>query len=470
MIFDEFLEKINELNVYEKIALYEKNKKMTYGELIEGIYSRRKMLESLDVKAVGIWATNSTDWATFFLEAFFSDVSIFVFPIKMFERDIKTYCEDYNIQILLTDSGFIYPKKVYSKNILTNKVVLFSSGSTGRPKGIVLSKSALWGNASSIVKYMNLTTQDKILIVKSLYHSSTISGELLLGIISGITVRIYTGAFFSRKIIETINSESISVMGGTPSIFLSMIDKVNRCKLSKIMISGSFTSPKVLAFTSEYFMCQVYHVYGLTEAGPRVTYLPPQFIKSKGESIGIPIDNVNVDIVNEAGEIVHDGETGELLVKSDYLMDCYLDDPILSRKKLTSKGLYTGDMGYRDQEGYLYLSGRKDDMICRSGENIWPSTIDNTMLKVTGVYESFTIGIKDEYLSQRIVTILRVSKEFQKREIYVQCRKDMVQSPDDIFILDEIPKLPNGKYDREKIKNIINTSKMGKEEGRIWDK
>ena len=455
MFFGEFLEKINELNVYDKIALYEKRGKMTYGEIIEGIYNRRKLFESLDIKAVGLWATNSIDWVTFFLESFFSNISIFVFPVKMFEREIKTYCEDYNIQILLTNNGFIYLKKVYSKNILINKVVLFSSGSTGRPKGIVLSKSALWGNASAIAKYMELTTEDKILIVKSLYHSSTISGELLLGIINGITVRIYTDSFFSRKIIETINRESISVMGGTPSIFLSMIDKVNRCKLSKIMISGSFTSPKVLDSTSEHFMCQVYHVYGLTEAGPRVTYLPPQFIKSKSASIGIPIDNVN-----EADEIVPDGETGELLVKSDYLMDCYLDDPILSKKKLTSKGLYTGDMGYKDQDGYLYLCGRKDDMICRSGENIWPSIIDNTILKVNGVNESLTIGIKDEYLSQRIVTILRVSKDFQKREIYAQCRKDMVQSPDDIYILDEIPKLPNGKYDKEKIKNFLKFLKV----------
>lgn len=207
MFFGEFLEKINELNVYDKIALYEKRGKMTYGEIIEGIYNRRKLFESLDIKAVGLWATNSIDWVTFFLESFFSNISIFVFPVKMFEREIKTYCEDYNIQILLTNNGFIYLKKVYSKNILINKVVLFSSGSTGRPKGIVLSKSALWGNASAIAKYMELTTEDKILIVKSLYHSSTISGELLLGIINGITVRIYTDSFFSRKIIETINRD-----------------------------------------------------------------------------------------------------------------------------------------------------------------------------------------------------------------------------------------------------------------------
>ena len=184
-------------------------------------------------------------------------------------------------------------------------LIMCTSGTTGRPKGVMLSERNIITNVSDIVEYFTLEKSDTILISRPLYHCAVLSGEFLTAIVQGANIRFYSGQFNPTKMLELIRNYKITAFCGTPTL-LSVMAKFNRHSsaqtLKHICISGECMGVETgMTIYKAFPSCNIYHVYGLSEASPRVAYLPPKFFKDNADCVGIPLKSVSIKILDRNG-------------------------------------------------------------------------------------------------------------------------------------------------------------------------
>ena len=201
----------------------------------------------------------------------------------------------------------------------------------------------------------------------------------------------------------------------------------------------------------------IFHVYGLSENSPRVSYLPWQTFNSKPESVGFPIKNTEIYILDENMSLCKNNQVGQIAVKSPSIMKGYYKNITETEKKLINDILLTGDMGYKDSEGYLYIKGRLDNMIIKNGINIYPSEIEKILNKNQYIKESFVSGYKTKNGSSKIkyniVLNDSLNIDILKNEIFEYIKDNMPTPflPDDVIFTDTIEKTNSGKIIRGKI-------------------
>lgn len=261
-------------------------------------------------------------------------------------------------------------------------LILFSSGTTGQSKGIVLSHYSIQTNADFIYDYVRPTDKDRMMIIKSIVHSSTLMGELLVALKYNIPMYISPSCLLPGGILNWISQLGISILCLNPSllVLLSRIapaQNLDLGKLKDIYTSGSIAAESVLKTAAECFpTAQILNVYGLTEAGPRVTAqrkdTPP-----KWGSVGKPIGSVKISIRGLGNEEVQTGQIGAIFVHTPCRFTAYLTDE--SQGADGNGWLNTGDSGYIDSDGDLYITGRTDTMISIGSHNVYPEQIENVI-------------------------------------------------------------------------------------------
>ena len=205
---------------------------------------------------------------------------------------------------------------------------------------------------------------------------------------------------------------------------------------------------------------KIYSMYGLTEC-KRVSYLPPKDIKSKPESVGIPIPNEEVFIVDKDGREIGPGVVGELVVRGLNVMQGYWNDSDETSRVFRPgryRGetlLYTGDLFKKDEEGYLYFVSRKDDLIKTKGERVSPKEIENVLCEIDGVIEAAVIGVPDDIFGQAIKAFLVVKKNFKlnEKQVMQYCMKNLepFMLPKYIEFRKSFPKTTSGKIDKKEL-------------------
>ncbi len=357
------------------------------------------------------------------------------------------------IQIEITKEIVRIPKSVYKKYVYNTShneaIVLFSSGTTGDIKGTILSHAAITGNANAIIDYMKLTSEDRLYIIKSLAHSSTLVGELLVGLISQISVFIgKTQNIFERHLKNIVKFEITTICMNPTLLHLFKYQIINnkaeqkRLSLNKIVISGSVCNVDDINSVSKLLKeTKIINVYGLTEAGPRVS---AQNDNSPIGSVGKAIKGVDICIRNEDNKQIENNCVGIIYVKSDYMFTNYTNK---HNTYIDNMGwLNTRDVGYLDSEGNLFVLGRKDEMIITGSHNVLPNTIESLILKNPNVTECIIIGIDDCVLNKRIVC-LYVSKNDICEELRRYCQKflPVYEIPKEFVKILKVPKTATGK-------------------------
>lgn len=335
-------------------------------------------------------------------------------------------------------------------------LIMCTSGTTGKPKGVMLSEENVIANVSDITDYFALDTTDTILISRPLYHCAVLTGEFLTAIVRGANIRFYSEQFNPAKMLELIKKYKITAFCGTPTL-LSIMARFNRNgsadTLRHICISGECMNAKVGLRIYDSFpsTCRIYHVYGLTEASPRISYLPPVFFSDYPDCVGIPLRSVCVRVINKTGKICRKNEEGILYVKGDNVMLGYYRESEKTDKVLKDGWLCTGDIAVINDAGFLKIKGRCDDMIIKSGMNVYPSEIEGVLRQDIRIKEVLAYGFQNRFGTQ---IGLKVVGDFSSvNEVRQLCAKVLpsFQVPSVIELLDELPKNGSGKIVRKRL-------------------
>jgi len=340
--------------------------------------------------------------------------------------------------------------------------IVYTSGSTGRPKGVMLTHKNLCINTASIVSYLNLSESDRIMAVLPFYY---VYGKTLLNthFMTGGSVVINNRFAFPNSVIKDMAEKEVTGFAGVPSTFAillnrSVFGKTPVPSLRYITQAGGAMAP---ALTRRLIECigdvSLYIMYGATEASARLTYLPPERLrKDKLGSIGIPIPGVEITIRDNDGVILRPGEIGNICACGENIMQGYWKDEQETGKALKPWGLVTGDLGHRDDEGFIFLTGRKKDMLKIGGERVSSKEIEDAIVESGLVHEVAVIGHYDEYLSEVpeafVVPLDEKSFDLEALKAFTGVRLAAHKHPKYWNILRALPKKPSGKIDKEALK------------------
>lgn len=331
-------------------------------------------------------------------------------------------------------------------------LIMWTSGTTGKPKGAMLSEQNLFTNVVDIATYFAIDDKDTILIARPLYHCAVLTGEFLVSLVKGTRIIFSSEEFRPGPLLSLLREQAVTVFGGTPTLLrlLSRFDKQNNLGLRRIVISGECMSASVGRSVRKSFPnADIYHVYGLTEAGPRVSYLPPEHFDDAPDCVGIPLASEKIEIRDESENVLPQGENGILWVYGKNIMQGYYHAPKETRKILKNGWLNTGDLAVITDQGWLKILGRADDLIIRAGMNIYPQEIESELKKDTRTKEALAYGYREKDSTQ---IGLKISGDFVSIEKVRELCKAVLspyQMPARIELLDELPKSGSGKVIRK---------------------
>jgi long-chain acyl-CoA synthetase len=354
--------------------------------------------------------------------------------------------------------------------------LIYTSGSTGEPKGVISSHSNMISAARSIIQYLENTPEDIILNVLPLSFDYGLY-QVIMAFMFGGTVVLEKSFLYPTKILEKIENEKVTGIPIVPTM-AAMILKMQD------LSTHNFSSLRYITNTAAALSVndirklralvphvKIYSMYGLTEC-KRVSYLPPEELDRRPTSVGKAIPNSEVFIMNESGREVAPNEVGELVVRGTNVMQGYWNSPELTAKTFRpgnfpwEKFLYSGDLFKRDDEGFLYFVGRKDDMIKTKGERVSPKEVENVLCAIEGISETAVIGIPDEIVGQAIKAFIVVSPgtSLTKKEVLKHCAEHLepFMVPKVVEFIRELPKTPNGKTDKERLVDLIESTEIAK--------
>lgn len=347
---------------------------------------------------------------------------------------------------------FIYDKfqEIYSQD---EAVVIYSSGTTGKSKGIILSRFAINTNADAIIDYMKLKDDDCIYLAKTLSHSSTLIGELLVALKTRTKIVIAPVVVPPRFVLNNIGKYNVSIIGVNPTLLNMYADEVKRneyilTSLKTIYVSGSILNGNIYNKAHDVFKnVKIYNVYGLSEAGPRVTAQRCDCCKEN--SVGKPIKGVEIVIVNEHGECVQSEERGIIHVNTKSLYSGY----VVGAAKNTSlyKGwLNTGDVGYFDKNNELHIIDRIDDVMIINSHKVYPIDVENVIYKILPIQECCVMY---DTVQQIICCIYKSIRDEPLQEKYMIefCRQYLCdyEVPKKWIKVKALPRNTNGKLIRK---------------------
>jgi long-chain acyl-CoA synthetase len=333
-------------------------------------------------------------------------------------------------------------------------VIIYTSGTTGKPKGVLLTHGNLLANARQIAEWLRLTDEDRSLMIMPLFHVNALMTTGLASLWAGGSV-VLEPKFSASRHWHTISQHRVTYFGSVATM-LSMLnhsypDGVPAgCDISafRFALCGSAPVPaEVLKTFEALFKCPVVEGYGLSESTCRSTFNPPDERRRPG-SVGLPIGN-EMRVVDDNDRELRAGEVGEIVLRGSNIMKGYYRNELATTEAFRGGWFHTGDLGYRDADGFYYIVDRKSDMIIRAGENIYPREIDEVLYQHPKVQDAATIGVAHELYGEEVKAfiVLRKGSDATESEIIDFCRARLAdfKCPKTVVFVKEIPKGPTGK-------------------------
>lgn len=329
-------------------------------------------------------------------------------------------------------------------------VIIYTSGTTGRPKGAMLSHGNLLHNVESCRIVLKTVDSDRFGVLLPLFHSYMLTVGMLLPLLVGGSIVLVKSLHPVRNVMQEIIQRQATVLPGIPQFYRSMANAQIHPHLPlRICISGAAPLPaQVLKEFEAKFHIPLIEGYGLSEASPVVTKNPLDRTRKVG-SIGLPIPHVEVSIQNDAGRELGANEIGELCVRGGNVMLGYWQKPEETAKVMRNGWLLTGDIGYRDAEGYYFITDRKKDMLLVNGINVYPREIEEVLYQFPGVKEVAVIGLPDARRGEQPIAYISPNDGIELDETALQqfVRKKLAdyKVPRQMVFLPALPRNSTGK-------------------------
>jgi long-chain acyl-CoA synthetase len=332
-------------------------------------------------------------------------------------------------------------------------LIVYTSGTSGNPKGVVLTHGNLLANARAIVGYLGLTDSDSALLVLPLHYSYG-NSVLLTHLYVGARLVLGKSMMYPQLVVDQLRESRVSGFAGVPTTMLLLLDRTDFANdppaLRYITQAGGPMGRRLTARLRDALApaTQLFVMYGQTEATARLTWLPPDRLDEKLGSVGIPVDGVVLRIVNRFGQPNPTGKPGEVLASGPNIMSRYWDNPSGTDAVLRDGWLHTGDIGYLDRDGFLFVQGRASEMIKTGAYRVSPAEIEELVTAAPFVEEAAACGVPDEILGQVIVLFLVGAESASRtREIFGLCRQALssYKLPRRIVWRNALPKTLSGK-------------------------
>ena len=348
-------------------------------------------------------------------------------------------------------------------------LLIYTSGTTGVPKGAVLTHRNVVAGGHNTVEAHALSPEDRALCVLPLYH---INGEIVTAIaplVSGGSI-VMPHRFSVSSFWELIAQYRCTWFSVVPTIISYLLDKADttarsvkgQAGFAQVRFGRSASSalaPATHRGFEEAFGIPIVETMGLTETAAQILSNPLPPLPSKYGSPGIPYGN-EVVILTADGRRGEPGEVGELLVRGDNVMKEYYKNPEATRKALEPDGwLHTGDLGYRDEDGFFFITGRLKELIIKGGENVAPREVDDVLYQHPAVREAATFGVDDDRYGQEIMAcvVLKEDVRCDGEQIRAFCTEKLgkFKTPKQVMVVEWLPKGPSGKIQRLKIADML---------------
>jgi long-chain acyl-CoA synthetase len=329
-------------------------------------------------------------------------------------------------------------------------VIIYTSGTTGRPKGAMLSHGNLLHNVESCRIVLRTVAADRFAVLLPLFHSYMLTVGLLLPLLVGGSIVLVKSLHPVRNALQELLQRQATVLPAIPQFYRSMVNAQLPVPLPlRICISGAAPLPaQVLKEFEAKFHIPLIEGYGLSETSPVVTKNPLDGTRKAG-SIGLPIPHVEVSIQDDAGHLLGVAEVGEVCVRGGNVMLGYWRQPAETAKVMRNGWFLTGDIGYRDQEGYFYITDRKKDMLLVNGINVYPREIEEILYQFPWVKEAAVIGKPDSRKGEQPIAFVAANEGvvLDERALQQFVRRKLAdyKVPRKVVIVPALPRNATGK-------------------------
>jgi long-chain acyl-CoA synthetase len=347
--------------------------------------------------------------------------------------------------------------------------MFFTAGTTGRPKGALHTHRHVVVNAATGVIELKVDYDDRVLITFPVYHVAGEDNIMRHSFMPNTIFLRREGGFNAAEVLKFIEENRVTRCQFVPTMIhtLLQLPDVGQYDLSSlrlIIYTGAPMPVELLKKAMQAFPCRFAQLYGQTESGPVTMLLRPEDHVLDGEekhvqrlaSTGKPVLDYEIRIVNEHGDDVKPGEVGEIIGRSEAMMKAYWQMPEETENKLRDGWLYTGDLGRFDEDGFIYIVERKNDMIISGGVNIYPREIEEVLYRNEAVSEAAVIGVADDHWGEAVkaVVVLKESAKATSDEIIRFCGEHLAgyKKPRSVEFWNELPKSPQGKILKRVIK------------------
>ena len=339
-------------------------------------------------------------------------------------------------------------------NVKAPFTMMFTSGTTGAPKRVIHTYGNHWWSAVASMLNLGLTDDDKWLLTLPMFHVGGFS-ILMKNVIYGMTIFMLE-KYEANALYNVLLQKKITIASLVTLMLQQLLDKIEGSgkhpeHLRCILLGGGAVPETILQKVEENNL-PLYQSYGLTETSSQIATLSSEYAREKLGASGKPLFPADVKIVDE-----DENGVGEIVVKGPMVISGYDKNDEANKKSFQNGWFYTGDIGYMDEDGFLFVLDRRNDLIISGGENIYPSEIENVLLTIDGVKETAVVGAEDEKWGEVPVAYVVKEKEDLDEGRMIEWLKTELASfkvPKKIYFIDELPRNASNKIMRHKLKYL----------------
>ena len=343
-------------------------------------------------------------------------------------------------------------------------IIIYTSGTTGKPKGCLLTHGNVIANARQISSWLGFTENDRLLTMMPLFHMNAVSVTTMSALYAGGST-VVSPKFSASRFWQIISDYQITSFGSVATMLSMLLSTyahgvpagLNTQQLRFAMCGSAPVPAELMKRFEETFNCLVVEGYGLSESTCRSTFNPPDRRRRPG-SCGLPIGN-EMRVVDDDDRDVPDGSLGEIVLRGENILKGYYKNPEATATAFRNGWFHTGDIGYRDADGFYYIVDRKSDMIIRGGENIYPREIDEVLYQHPNVAAAAAVGVPDGLYGEEVaaVIVLRDGARVSEQDVIDFCKARLAdyKCPKTVHFVDDIPKGPTGKLLKRELVRML---------------